>query len=74
MPKEISVKVPFEELKAWKALFNDKENWGIKAQFERETGKRANTLNWTLARGSAFPSTVSIIRRFVRKQQKLQNA
>ena len=74
MGKEISVKVPSEEWKEWKSLFNDKNNWGIKAAFQRETIRSANTLNWVLAKGQGFPSTLKAIRQFVKKQKKLQDA
>lgn len=70
MSKEISVKVPIEEWKAWKTLFNDKDNWGIKAAFQRETKRTANTLNWVLAKGQCYPSTIKVIRQFVKKYQK----
>jgi len=72
MGREIPVKVANEELKEWKSLFNDTENWGIKSRFARENkkGVTLNTLNWVLLRGSGYPTTVNEIRKFFNKERK----
>jgi len=71
----MSVKVPSKELSEWNEFFNVSKNWGIKNKFQEETGTTRNTLNWVLAKGSGYETTIKTIRQFVKKfKSQLQNA